>query len=73
MLLGRIRVIKWAETNFLSLNLVKIADDLEMNLTLKDRADGIEYVINYPEDERGNSKRNMTEEEKRLHRRNQKQ
>ena len=49
---------------FSSLELVEIADALEMNLILKDKADGTEYVIDYPEDEKGKSKRNMTEEEK---------
>ncbi len=43
---------------------IELADALEMNLILKDKADGIEYVIDYPEDEKGKLKRNMTEEEK---------
>ena len=49
---------------FSALEIVEIADALEMNLILKDKADGTEYVIDYPEDEKGKSKRNMTEEEK---------
>ena len=46
------------------IELVEIADALEMNLVLKDKTDGTEYVIDYPEDKKGKSKRNMTEEEK---------
>lgn len=49
---------------FSSLELVEIADALEMNLILKDKADGTEYVLDYSEDEKGKTKRNMTEEEK---------
>ena len=56
---------KMSRDKFSSLELVEIADALEMNLILKDKADGTEYVIDYPEDEKGKSKRNMTEEEKR--------
>lgn len=55
---------KMSRDKFSSLELVEIADALEMNLILKDKADGTEYVIDYPEDEKGKSKRNMTEEEK---------
>lgn len=33
---------------FSSLELVEIADALEMNLILKDKAEGTEYIIDYP-------------------------
>lgn len=55
---------KMSRDKFSLLELVEIADALEMNLILKDKTDGIEYVIDYPEDEKGKLKRNMTEEEK---------
>lgn len=55
---------KMTRDKFSSLELVEIADALEMNLILKDKADGTEYIIDYPENEKGKSKRNMTEEEK---------
>lgn len=55
---------KMTRDKFSSLELVEIADALEMNLILKDKADGTEYIIDYPEEEKGKSKRNMTEEEK---------
>ena len=55
---------KMSRDKFSSLELVEIADALEMNLILKDKVDGTEYVIDYPEDEKVKSKRNMTEEEK---------
>lgn len=92
---------KMTRDKFSALELVEIADALEMNLILKDKdIDSIingykkymkdnkisdedietatsyvkpfvqflsekqEYVIDYPEDEKGKSKRNMTEEEK---------
>ena len=35
-----------------------------MNLILKDKVDGAEYTIDYPDELKGKSKRNMTEEEK---------
>lgn len=57
---------KMTRDKFSSLELVEIADALEMNLILKDKADGTEYIIDYPEDEKGKSKRNMTEEEKKV-------
>lgn len=47
-----------------ALELVEIADALEMNLILKDKVDGAEYTIDYPDELKGKSKRNMTEEEK---------
>lgn len=51
---------------FSALELVEIADALDMNLILKDKADGNEYIIDYPNDLKGKSKRNMTEEEKKV-------
>ena len=50
--------------NFSTIELVEIADALEMQLVLKDKENGKEYVIDYPQEEKGKSKRNMTEEEK---------
>ena len=35
---------------FSALELVEIADALEMNLILKDKADGTEYIIDYPDE-----------------------
>ena len=48
------------------LELVEIADALKMNLVLKDKEDGTEYIIDYPDELKGKSKRNMTEEEKKI-------
>ena len=58
---------------FSALELVEIADALEMNLILKDKADGTEYIIDYPDELKGKSKRNMTEEEKKKAKRSQRQ
>lgn len=55
---------KMNRDKFSALELVEIADALEMNLILKDKADGTEYIIDYPDELKGKSKRNMTEEEK---------
>ena len=55
---------KMNRDKFSALELVEIADALEMNLILKDKEDGTEYIIDYPDDLKGKSKRNMTEEEK---------
>jgi transcriptional regulator with XRE-family HTH domain len=55
---------KMGRDKFSSLELVEIADALGMNLIMKDKADGTEYIIDYPEDQKGKSKRNMTEEQK---------
>lgn len=55
---------KMSRDKFSALELVEISDALEMNLILKDKKDGKEYIIDYPNDLKGKSKRNMTEEEK---------
>lgn len=55
---------KMNRDKFSALELVESADALEMNLILKDKADGTEYIIDYPDELKGKSKRNMTEEEK---------
>lgn len=57
---------KMNRDKFSSLELVEIADALGMDLILKDKANNKEYVIDYPSDLKGKSKRNMTEEEKRI-------
>ena len=56
---------KMNRDKFSALELVEIADALGMNLVLKDKDSGREYIIDYPDDLKGKSKRNMTEEEKR--------
>ncbi len=56
---------KMNRDKFSALELVEIADALGMNLILKDKDNGKEYIIDYPDDLKGKSKRNMTEEEKR--------
>lgn len=43
--------------NFSTLELVEIADALEMQLILKNTSDGKEYVIDYPEEQKGKPKR----------------
>lgn len=55
---------KMNRDKFSALELVEIADALGMNLILKDIQDGNEYIIDYPDELKGKSKRNMTEEEK---------
>lgn len=57
---------KMNRDKFSALELVEIADALDMNLILKDKVDGNEYIIDYPNDLKGKSKRNMTEEEKKV-------
>lgn len=57
---------KMNRDKFSALELVEIADALGMNLLLKDKADGTEYIIDYPSELKGKSKRNMTEEEKKI-------
>ena len=44
--------------NFSTLELVEIADALNMKLILKNESDGKEYFIDYPADEKGKPKRN---------------
>jgi DNA-binding Xre family transcriptional regulator len=51
---------------FSAIELVEIADALEMNLILKDKDTAKEYVIDYPDELKGKSKRNMTEEQKKI-------
>ena len=41
---------KMNRDKFSALELVEIADALEMNLILKDKADGTEYIIDYPDE-----------------------
>ena len=55
---------KMNRDKFSALELVEIADALEMNLILKDKKNQTEYIIDYPIELKGKSKRNMTEEEK---------
>ena len=51
---------KMNRAKFSALELVEIADALGMNLLLKDKVDGTEYIIDYPSELKGKSKRNMT-------------
>lgn len=48
---------KMNRDNFSTVELVEIADALEMQLLLKDKSDGKEYIIDYPEEEKGKPKR----------------
>lgn len=48
---------KMNRDNFSTLELVEIADALDMQLLLKDKSDGKEYIIDYPEEEKGKPKR----------------
>lgn len=48
---------KMNRDNFSTLELVEIADALEMQLILKNTSDGKEYVIDYPEELKGKPKR----------------
>ena len=57
---------KMNRDKFSTVELVEIADALEMNLILKDKENGKEYIIDYPDELKGKSKRNMTEEEKKV-------
>lgn len=57
---------KMNRDKFSTVELVEIADALEMNLILKDKRNGKEYIIDYPDELKGKSKRNMTEEEKKV-------
>lgn len=49
---------KMNRDNFSTIELVEIADALNMNLILKDKSDGKEYLIDYLADEKGKPKRN---------------
>lgn len=48
---------KMNRDNFSTLELVEIADALDMQLLLKNKSDGKEYIIDYPEEEKGKPKR----------------
>lgn len=48
---------KMNRDNFSTLELVEIADALEMQLLLKSKLDGKEYIIDYPAEEKGKPKR----------------
>lgn len=52
---------KMNRDNFSTLELVEIADALDMQLILKDNSSGKEYRIDYPEDEKGKPKRTKKE------------
>ncbi len=49
---------KMNRDNFSTIELVEIADALNMKLILKNELDGKEYLIDYPADEKGKPKRN---------------
>ena len=49
---------KMNRDNFSTIELVEIADALNMKLMLKNESDGKEYLIDYPADEKGKPKRN---------------
>lgn len=48
---------KMKRDNFSTLELVEIADALEMQLILKNTSDGKEYIIDYPAELKGKPKR----------------
>lgn len=48
---------KMYRDNFSTIELVEIADALNMKLILKNELDGKEYLIDYPADEKGKPKR----------------
>lgn len=48
---------KMNRDNFSTLELVEIADTLDMQLLLKNNSDGKGYVIDYPEEVKGKPKR----------------
>lgn len=52
---------KMGRNNFSTLELVEIADVLDMKLILKS-SDGNEYVIDYPDEDKGKAKRQMSKE-----------
>lgn len=49
---------KMNRDNFSTIELVEIADALNMSLLLKDKTDGKEYLIDYMANEKGKPKRN---------------
>lgn len=49
---------KMNRDNFSTIELVEIADALNMKLILKNEMDGKEYLIDYPATEKGKPKRN---------------
>lgn len=49
---------KMNRDNFSTIELVEIADALDMKLILKNKIDGKEYLIDYPANEKGKPKRN---------------
>lgn len=53
---------KMNRDNFSTLELVEIADALEMELLLKNTSDGKEYIIDYPADQKGKPKRSKKSE-----------
>ena len=56
---------KMGRNNFSTMELVEIADALDMKLILKSN-DGKEYVIDYPDADKGKAKRQMTDEAKKI-------
>ena len=52
---------KMNRDNFSALELVEIADALDMQLLLKNISDGKEYIIDYPLDQKGKPKRSKKE------------
>ena len=55
---------KMSRDNFSTIELVEIADVLGMQLIMKDKESGQEYLIDYPADEKGKTKRKMSDEAK---------
>jgi len=54
---------KMNRDNFSTLELVEIADALDMQLLLKNNSDGKEYIIDYPVEQKGKPKRGRKSEE----------
>ena len=54
---------KMNRDNFSTLELVEIADALEMQLLLKNTSDGKEYIIDYSKEQKGKPKRGRKSEE----------
>lgn len=57
---------KMTRDKFSSLELVEIADALEMNLILKDKAEGTEYIIDYPNELKYKPKRKKSNSRRQL-------